>query len=51
MAHKTAPTGSTIRLLFSRYDNSFYLVSFNGEERLLVNHNAVTDLVDMVSGW
>lgn len=49
--HRSTDAFSEMTLSFTRYDNSFYLVSFNGEERLLVNRNAVTDLVDMVSGW
>ena len=35
-------------LSFIRYDNSFYLVSFNGEERLLVNRNDVAALKEAV---
>ena len=49
--HRSTDAFSEMTLSFTRYDNSFYLVSFNGEERLLVNRNAVTDLVDMVLGW
>ena len=49
--HRNTETFSEMTLSFTRYDNNFYLVSFNGEERLLVNRNAVADLTDMVSGW
>ena len=46
--HRTASTYETMTLSFIRYDNSFYLVSFNGEERLLVNRNDVAALKEAV---
>lgn len=49
--HRNTETHSEMTLSLTRYDNNFYLVSFNEEERLLVNRNAVTDLSNMVSGW
>lgn len=46
--HRTASTYETMTLSFIRYDNSFYLASFNGEERLLVNRNDVAALKEAV---
>lgn len=46
--HRTASTYETMTLSFIRYDNSFCLVSFNGEERLLVNRNDVAALKEAV---
>jgi|GEM_PF-4929537 len=37
-------------LEFIPYDNSFYMLSFNGEQRLLVNKRSVQELVDGVKG-
>lgn len=41
---RNAQTYTEMTLGFIRYDNNFYLVSFDGEKRLLVNRNDVIDL-------
>ena len=46
--NRSSSTHKTMTMRFFRYDNSFYLVSFNGEERLLVNKNEVTALKDLI---
>lgn len=38
-------------LEFVQYDNNFYLVSFNGEQRLLVNRNDVAGLSELIATW
>ncbi len=49
--HRNTEDFSEMTLGFTKYDNSFYLVSFNGEQRLLVNRNDVAELVELVSEW
>lgn len=49
--HRNTDTFTEMILSFTRYDNNFYLVSFNGEERLLVSKNDVADLMEMISEW
>lgn len=45
--HRTGASHTTMTLGFSAYDNSFYLVSFNDRETLLVNRNDVKDLEEL----
>lgn len=45
--HRSTETFSEMTLSLIPYDNSFYLVSFNGEERLLVNRNDVAELEEL----
>lgn len=42
--HRSSASFSEMTLSFQRYDNSFYLVSFDGQSRLLVNRNDVADI-------
>lgn len=42
--HRSSASFSDMTLSFQRYDNSFYLVSFDGQSRLLVNRNDVADI-------
>ena len=42
---------SEMTLEFVQYDSNFYLASFNGEQRLLVNRNDVADLSELISTW
>ena len=48
--HRSTETYADMTLSLIPYDNSFYLVSFNGQERLLVNKNDVADLIDLYTG-
>ena len=45
---RNTDTFSEMTLGFTKYNNSFYLVSFNEEERLLVNRNDVAELEEMI---
>ena len=45
--HRTGASHTTMTLGFSAYDNSFYLVSFNDRETLLVNRNDVKELEEL----
>lgn len=45
--YRSTETYSEMTLSLIPYDNSFYLVSFDGQERLLVNKNDVADLIDL----
>ncbi len=47
--NRNTDTYSQLTLSFTRYDNSFYLVSFFGGEYLLVNRNDVSELLDLVA--
>lgn len=42
--HRDTQAHATMTLTLTRYDNSFYRVSFNGESRLLVSKNDVAEL-------
>lgn len=48
--HRSTETYADMTLSLIPYDNSFYLVSFNGQERLLVNKNDVADLISLYVG-
>lgn len=48
--HRSTPTFSEVTLAFTRYDNSFYLVTLNGEGKLLVNKNDVAELKELFAG-
>ena len=43
--HRNTDTFKTMTMAFSQYDSSFYLLSFNGEARLLINKNDVSSLI------
>lgn len=45
--HRNTSTFTEMTLGFTLYDNNFYLVSFDGEERLLVNRNDVANLEEL----
>lgn len=47
--HRNTEDFSEMTLEFIQYDNNFYLVSFNGEQRLLVNRNDVADLSELIA--
>lgn len=49
--HRNTEDFSEMTLEFVQYDNNFYLVSFNGEQRLLGNRNDVADLSELISTW
>ncbi len=46
--HRNTSAFTEMTLGLTRYDNSFYLVSFNDQERLLINRNDVTDLEELI---
>ena len=48
--HRSTETYADMTLSLIPYDNSFYLVSFNGQERLLINKNDVADLISLYVG-
>lgn len=45
--HRNTSTFTEMTLEFTLYDNSFYLVSFDGEERFLVNRNDIANLEEL----
>ncbi len=45
--YRNTATFAEMTLGFIQYNNSFYLVSFNGEERLLVNRNDIAELEEL----
>ena len=49
--HRNTEDFSEMTLEFVQYDNNFYLVSFNGEQRLLVNRNDVAGLSELIATW
>ena len=47
--HRNTETFSEMTFALSRYDNSFYLLSFNGASRLLINRQDVEELKDLIA--
>lgn len=46
--HRSTETYAEVTLAFSRYDNSFYLVTLDGTSRLLVNRNDVESIAELI---